>query len=100
MGLTAFSTFIDDSLACHLHNNKFSIHSVTPGRHKFQVRADGKKPKKNIKTLDIELKPGQKYYIMVDVTDHYLAGTISLVEITENTSRKMLPKLEEDKNCL
>lgn len=99
MGLTAFSCFIDDSLVCHLNNNKFSIHSASPGVHKFQVRADGKKSKKNIQTIELNLMPGQKYYFMLDVVDHYVAGTLSLLEVTENTANKTLPKLKADEHC-
>lgn len=99
MGLTAFSCFIDDSLVCHLNNNKFSLHFINPGIHTFQVRADGKKSKKNIQTIELSLKEGQKYYFMLDVVDHYFAGTLSLLEVTENTAKKTLPKLKEDENC-
>lgn len=99
MGLGAFSAFIDDSLVCHLNNNRYSIHTLDPGLHKFQARADGKKAKKNIKSLEIKISPGQNYYLIIDVIDHYFTGTISLIEVTENTARKMFPKLKEDHDC-
>lgn len=99
MGLNAFSAFIDDRLACHLNNNRYSIHTLSPGLHKFQVKADGKKAGKKIRTLDLTLSAGQKYYLMMDVTDHYFFGSVSLIELTENTAGKMLPKLKEDTNC-
>jgi len=99
MGLSAFSAFIDDTLACHLHNNRFSVHMLPPGLHKFSTRADGKKPKKNVKTLDIPMAAGKKYYVMVDVVAGYLSGAMSVVEVTENTARKMFATLKEETDC-
>lgn len=95
----AFSTFIDDQLACHLNNKSFSIHQVAPGQHRFQAKFDGSKSSKKIKTLDLTLKAGETYYISVDVTNHAFTASIYLMEITVNTARKMLPELKEDKNC-
>lgn len=99
MGLTAFSAFIDDSLACHVHNNRFSVHTLAPGLHKFSARADGKKQKKNIQTVDINLKAGEKYYLVIDVVDRYFAGSISLIEVTYNTAKKMFVTLKEETDC-
>gem|GEM_PF-6553004 len=99
MGLTAFSAFIDDSLACHVHNNRFSVHTLAPGLHKFSARADGKKQKKNIQTVDINLKAGEKYYLVIDVVDRYFAGYVSLIEVTYNTAKKMFVTLKEETGC-
>lgn len=99
VGFGAFSAFIDDNLVCHLNNNRYSVHSIVPGLHRLQVRADGKKTKKNLKSLEIKIMAGQKYYLMIDVIDHYFSGTISLIEVTENTARRMFPKLKEDTDC-
>jgi hypothetical protein len=98
-GIGPFSTFIDDSLACYLNNNSYSIHQVKPGLHRLQTRMDGHRPRKKIKTLDITMAPGQTYYISLDVTNHYLTGSLYLMEVTVNTAKKMLPSLKEDKNC-
>ena len=95
----AFSAFVDDSLACHLNNNRYSIHYVTPGLHSLQARFDGRKPKDKIQTLDILMKPGETYYISMSVTNHGFYANLYLIEVTKNTAKKMFLSLKEDDNC-
>ena len=98
-GAGAFSAFIDDSLACHLNNNCYSIHFVTSGLHKLQARFDGRKPKEKIQTLDILMEPNETYYISMSVTNHGFYTNLYLIEVTKNTAQKMFLTLNEDNNC-
>lgn len=98
-GLGAYSAFIDDSLACHLNNNSYSIHSVAPGLHKLQAKVDGDKPSKKRQTLDLVMEPGKSYYVSMGVTNGMITSSLYLTEVTINTFKKMLPNLKEDTNC-
>lgn len=95
----AFSAFLDDSLACHLNNNRYSIHFVTPGLHKLQALFVGRKPKDKIQTLNIYMKPGETYYISMSLTGHGFYNNLYLIEVTKNTAQKMFLTLKEDDNC-
>jgi len=94
-----FGACIDDSLACKLNNNCYSIHKVTPGLHSFQAWIDGRKPKEKIQSLDILMQPGETYYISMSVTNHGFYTTLYLVEVTKNTAKKMFLTLKEDDSC-
>lgn len=98
-GSGAFSAFIDDSLACHLNNNRYSIHQTIPGLHKLQARFEGRKPKDKIQTLDITLQPGETYYISMSITNYGFYSNIYLIEVTKSTAKKMLKTLSEDSKC-
>ena len=94
-----FNTFIDDSLVCYLNNNCYSVHALNAGLHRFQVRVNGKKTNKNLQILNLELEANKKYYIFIDIKSHFYYGSISLLEITENSAKKMFASLKEDSNC-
>ena len=94
-----FNTFIDDSLVCHLNNNRYSIHPLHSGLHTFQVRFNGKKTNKKHQILSLEVEANKKYYIFIDIKSHAYYGSLSLLEITENSAKKMFASLKEDSNC-
>ena len=99
-GFGPVSAFIDEELVCKLNNNRFSVHYVQPGAHKFKVQYSGKKANKKLKALEFTTEAGQTYYISLDVTNYAFSETLYPIEITENTFKRMLPKLRQDENCL
>jgi hypothetical protein len=98
-GFGAFSTFIDDSLACHLNNKRYSVHTILAGIHTFGFQFDGKKAKKKSKMLSLMLKAGHTYYFNIEIGGQWFVDAFYLMEVTENTAKKMLPLLKEDINC-
>lgn len=97
--ISAFNIFMDDALICKLNNNKYSVHSVQPGVHKFQVRFDGNSTRKKIQVLELNFEAGESYYINVEALERGFVNTLNLIEVTANTFKKMSPGLKEDNSC-
>jgi hypothetical protein len=98
---SAFSIFTDDSLSCNLNNKSFSVHQLTPGLHRFQVRSSvTSKPSKKIKTVELNMEPGETYYFSVTVQRPVGdIAAVAIMEVTINTANKLLPELKQDTNC-
>ena len=97
--ISAFNIFMDDELICKINNNKYSVHSVASGVHRFQIRFDGHSTRKKIKLLELNIESGESYYINVEALERGFVNSLDLIEVTENTFKKMSPGLTEDSNC-
>lgn len=96
---TPFLVYIDGQKVCKLNNKHYSIHQVEPGNHKFSTDYTMGHAKK-AQAIDFMTDPGKNYYIEIIYQEGFFSGNLSCTEITENSAKLLLPKLEEDTNCL
>lgn len=96
----AFSTFIDDQLACRLNNKRFSSHTVPVGQHTVSVQTGGKDTGEKTEHITINAEAGKTYYIQLVSKVGLLINNLSCKEVTEDDAQKVLPKLKEDSDCL
>ncbi|MEO7922645.1 MAG: DUF2846 domain-containing protein [Chitinophagaceae bacterium] len=94
-----FFAFIDDELVCKLDEKTYSIHALKPGKHVFSVQFGGKKSKQKNKQIDITIEAGKLYYIQMAVQQDIWTANINCQEITENSAKKMMTDLREEKKC-
>lgn len=60
-----FKLYVDDVLVCKLKNNKFSIHSLTPGKHIFSVQNTGLSNHKKSTPLKVNIEANKPTYLTV-----------------------------------
>lgn len=96
---TAFTAFIDDSIVCKLNNRRYSIHTITPGKHKFTVQFAGKKSKEKAEAVYIETEAGKAYYIQMIFQPGAFVNNLYCQEVTENSAKTMLPAMKQDVKC-
>ncbi|NHN25991.1 DUF2846 domain-containing protein [Flavobacterium jejuense] len=97
--LTKFKVFVDDALKCKLKNQHYIKTVLSPGLHKFSVQMSGSNAKTDIDHFELTLEPNKTYYLNVETPGSVL-GSSSFIEITDHTAEKMIPKLNEQKDCL
>ena len=95
-----FTAFIDDQLACKLNNKRYSIHEVSPGKHKFTVQFGGKKSKKKAEPILIEMEAGKTYYVQMLFQTGIIKNNLYCQEVTKSSADAVMPDLKEDKKCL
>ena len=86
--------YIDDSLACKLKNNQYSLHSVPIGKHTVSADGTGLSMQKRSEPFTITVEEGKISYV-----DVVWANTVSCQEITENSAKVKLKKLKWNKQC-
>lgn len=94
-----FRVFIDNTLVCKLKNKKYSIHQVKSGKHVFSVQLNSTTEKKGSDKFEIDIEAGKTYYMEVKLTGDIMYGAI-FEEVTENTAKKLMPKLKQQDDCL
>ena len=87
-----FKAFIEEDLVCRINNNRYSRHVVQAGEYKCSAQIYGKKRNENRDQVSIEIKPGEKKYIMVNMHYGFLYNEISAVEISEESALNLLSK--------
>ncbi len=97
----SMKAFIDDKIVCNLNNNKYSIHEVEPGNHKFTIQNSGKKAKAGTanEAIFIEMEAGKTYYVTVQYQTSGFNYNLYCQETTENSAKVIMAKCELD-NCL
>ena len=95
-----FTAFIDDQLACNLNNKRYSIHEVSPGKHKFTVQFGGKKSKKKAEPILIEMEAGKTYYVQMLFQTGIIKNNLYCQEVTKCSADAVMSDLKEDKKCL
>jgi len=95
-----FTVFIDDVVVCKLNNKRYSIHEVAPGKHIFSVQFAGKESKEKAERIEINMEPGKTYYIQLIFQSGLLKNNLYCQEVSENSARTTMSKLEEDTKCL
>ena len=95
-----FTVFIDDTVVCKLNNKRYSIHSITPGNHKFSVQFAGKESKEKSERIEISIEAGKTYYIQLIFQSGFFKNNLYCQEVTESSAKKVIPGLQEDKKCL
>lgn len=96
---TGFKTFIDDKFACRLNNKKYSVHEVEPGKHYVSVQFSGKTSKESAEKLEITTESNKSYYVQIMFKTGFFANDTYCTEVTENTAKSILNKLELDTDC-
>lgn len=95
-----FTVFIDDIVVCKLNNKRYSIHDVAPGNHRFSVQFAGKESKEKAERIEISIEAGKIYYIQLIFQGGFWKNNLYCQEVTENSAKKVMPDLQEDKKCL
>jgi hypothetical protein len=95
----AFTTFIDDQLACRLNNKRFSSHFVAPGEHFISVQFAGSKSKEKAERIKIKTEAGKTYYVQLIIQNGAFVNNLLPQEVTENSANLLLPNLKEDTDC-
>jgi hypothetical protein len=98
--MQGFTAFIDDSLVCKLNNKRFSVHTVSPGTHKFTVQFAGKKSKDKAEPISIDIEAGKTYYVQMIFQSGFFANNLYCQEVTASSARAILPQLKQDTKCL
>lgn len=96
----AFKTFIDEEFVCKLNNKKYSFHEVPVGIHSCSVQFGGKKSKEKAEKFEVEVKPGEITYVQLVFETGVLINNVYCEEVTENTAKSKMEKLNEDTKCL
>lgn len=95
--------FIDDNLVCRINNNKYSVHDVAPGKHRFTVQYYSKQSKdgkaQDFGSVEITVEPGKQYYIKTNLQTKGLITYAVLEEVTANSWEKVKDGIEQD-DCL
>ncbi|MEZ7500254.1 DUF2846 domain-containing protein [Flavobacterium sp. Arc3] len=96
----AFKTFIDGEFVCKLNNKKYSVHEVSVGSHECSVQFGGKKSKDKAEKFEVKVEPGKITYVQLVFETGVLVNNIYCEEVTENTAKQKMTKMEEDAKCL
>lgn len=96
---TPFVVYIDEQKVCKLNNRHYSIHQIEPGNHKFSTDYLIGHDKK-AQAISFTTEPEKTYYVQIIYQEGFLSAKLSCTEITENSAKLLLPKLEEDTKCL
>lgn len=97
---TAFKTFIDEKFVCKLNNKKYSIHEVPIGKHRCSVQFGGTKSKEKAEKFEVNVEPGKITYVQLVFEMGAFINNIYCEEVTENTAKMKMEKMEEDTKCL
>jgi hypothetical protein len=95
------SIFKDEELLCKLNNKRYSIHDLAPGTYTFHTQWGGNKPNRDKRgDIVLTLEAGKTYYIKFNPVAKAINGYVGLIDVTENTFRKIEPMLKLDDKCL
>jgi hypothetical protein len=83
----------NDQFVGKFQSGKHLVVSTTPGNHLLQVSRLRKKSSKNRETIIVTIEPGKTHYFLVAETVAP-GGRLELVEITEQSGKRLLAKQE------
>ena len=98
--ISKVNAFIDGELVCKLNNYQYSTHQVTPGKREFVVQRSGKKLQETARTIEIDVQPGETYYITAILETDFFVNQVYCQEVTQNSALTVLPRLQADEKCL
>ena len=78
---SAFKAFIDDKFTCKLHNKKYSVYEIVPGKHYFSIQFSGKTSKESTEKLELLTEAGKIYYLQILFTSGLFINTIKFIYI-------------------
>lgn len=87
------SVYCDDNELARMDNGKFFVVTLAPGQHLF--RSNDKQA-----GINVDLKPGQKYYIRVEIAAGFMKGHGRLTAVAPEQGSyeiKKLKPLDQDK---
>ncbi len=96
----AFKTFIDGEFVCKLNNKKYSVHEVPVGKHECSVQFGGKVSKEKAEKFEVQVESGKITYVQLVFETGVFVNNIYCEEVTENTAKQKIAKMEEDTKCL
>ncbi len=95
--------FVDDNLVCRINNNKYSVHDIPAGTHRFSVQYYSKESKdgkfQDFGAIEINVEAGKEYYIKSSLQTKKMLTHVILEEITANSWGKVKDGLDQD-DCL
>ncbi|MBC7868232.1 MAG: DUF2846 domain-containing protein [Gloeobacteraceae cyanobacterium ES-bin-316] len=95
----AMNIFVDSAFQCKLNESRYFTRNYDPGVHLFSVQAQGKKYKKRIEQIPLELEAGKTYYLQLAVMYDTFVNYLYLKEVTKNTANLVMPRLIPDASC-
>ncbi len=93
-----FKTFINDDLVCKINNKRFSKHKVEAGSYLCTAQFYGKKRNEKREHAHIEVKAGEKKYIILQMNYGFFYNTLSPIEIPEKAALQLISEIKEDRN--
>lgn len=81
------SVYCDDNELARMDNGKYFVVTVTPGQHVF--RSNDKQA-----GINVDLKPGEKYYIRLEIAAGFMKGHGRLVSVAPEQGSYELKKLK------
>ena len=91
-----FKTFIEEDLSSRINNNRYSKHLVKAGVYNCSAQFYGKKRNHKRDQVAVEVKPGEKKYVMLNMHYGFLVAKMSVVEISEESAMNILSQGVKD----
>lgn len=93
--LLAYRVYIDGQEVCHIKNQRYSAHNVTPGEHTVSIKAGGLGSKDASRPMKIIVEAGKNnYMVIINGKDIYMQ------EVVESSARELLKRLAATTECL
>jgi len=93
--IITYKVYLDDTLVCHLKNNHYSLHAVTPGEHTVSIQNTGLGNHKKSRPFKIKVVAGKSNYLSVKNQ-----SGLGLDELAENSGLELLKKVLVTEQCL
>ena len=91
-----FKTFINEDLVCKINNKRFSKHEVEAGSYLCTAQFYGKKRNIKRENASIEVRAGEKKYVLLQMDYGLFYNSLSTIEIPEKTALKIISEIKED----
>ncbi|WP_316818318.1 DUF2846 domain-containing protein [Pedobacter nyackensis] len=93
--LLAYRVYIDDQVVCHLKNQRYSVHNVTPGEHTVSIKEGGLGSKGVSRPMKIKVEAGKSnYMVVINGKDIYMQESV------ESSAQELLKRLAATTECL
>ncbi|MES2458915.1 MAG: DUF2846 domain-containing protein [Bacteroidota bacterium] len=93
--MIAYKVYIDGQLVCHLKNQRYSVHNLTPGEHTVSIQNGGLGSKQISLPMKINVQAGKSNY-MVAIN----GKTLYMQEAVESSAQQLLKRLAATEQCL
>jgi len=91
----AYKVYIDGQLVCHLKNQRYSVHNLTPGDHTVSIQNSGLGSKQISLPMKINVQAGKSNY-MVAIN----GKNLYMQEVVESSAQVLLKRLAATEECL
>jgi len=97
--LQNYNVYVNGMKLCKISNGKFFKYQISPGEIYLTSKAGGVEVFKKKENFSMDVEAGETYYIECNLKRSLTRYRMEFTEVTANTAKKMMSKLEED-NCM